>query len=261
MSDRPPDAGRPPHSQEELQRIARAAVTGLPEIARADSVRNAAAQDGLVRYLELLLERNQVVNLVSRKDTLVHVERFVLECAFLGGVLVEDSKRLKVSDPRLLDLGSGGGFPGLVLKVLFPDLDVTLVEATQKKARFLAEACKELSLRGITVIAARAEVLANPKSTYFRPEFRHAFDWVTAKALGSLIDTARLATPFLRLEGVHWTFKGRGVKEETRAAGRVLKQLRLKTHRVDRIPGSPVSYVVSFRRLPQIDPKSRASKP
>jgi 16S rRNA (guanine527-N7)-methyltransferase len=242
-----PDSGA-----DEIQRIAAAAVGGLPAEART-----AAAPERLARYLEALLEENRRVNLVSRKDTLKHVERFTQECVFLAGLLIEDSKRLRVQDPALLDIGSGGGFPGLVLKVLLPDLETTLVEATQKKARFLAEICRKLDLRGVTVIAARAEALSNRSTSFFRPEFRHHFEWVTAKAIGSLADSTRFAAPFLRVDGVHWSFKGRGVKEETRAARRVLKQLRLKPFRVDRIPGSPASYVVSFRRLPQIDSQSR----
>lgn len=235
---------------DELQRIAGAAVDALPATARSD-----ATHERLVYYFEALLERNRLVNLVSRKDTLKHVERFTQESAFLGRLLVDDSKRLRVEDPRLLDLGSGGGFPGLVLKLLLPDVDATLVEATQKKARFLAEVCRALDLRGITVIAARAEALANRRSSFFRPEFRHRFEWVTAKAIGSLADSTRLAAPFLRVEGVHWSFKGRGVKDETRSAGRTLKQLRFKLLRVDRIPGSPVSFVVSVRRLAQTGPR------
>ena len=175
----------------------------------------------------------------------------------MGKLLVEDSKRLGVEEPRLLDLGSGGGFPGMVLKTLFPHLDATLVEATQKKARFLAETCEALDLKGITIIAARAEVLSNRGSKLFRPEFRHDFDWVTTKALGPISETVRLAAPFLRVDGVHWTFKGSGVRSETHAASRVLKQLRFKPLRVDQIPGFEESYVASFRRLPQVKPTSR----
>ena len=246
-----------PHEQaesgtHEVQRIANDAVRSLPEVARTD-----AGRDDLARYLEALLERNQQVNLVSRRDTIKHIERFTQECVFLGQLLIDDSKRLGVRDPRLLDLGSGGGFPGMVLKTLLPHLEVTLVEATQKKARFLAETCEALDLRRVTVIAARAEALSDRGSRLFRPELRHEFDWVTAKALGPISDSLHLAAPFLRIDGVHWTFKGSGVHEETLAAGRVLKQLRFKPFRVDPIPGFPASYVASFRRLAQIDPRAR----
>jgi len=236
----------------ELARIANAAESSLPEAARSP-----AARDRLVAYLEALLERNKLVNLVSRRDTLRHVERFTHECVFLGQLLIEDSKRLGVEEPRLLDLGSGGGFPGMVLKTLFPHLQTTLIEATQKKARFLADVCRALDLTGITVIAARAEQLSNRASRLFRPEFRHEFDWVTAKALGPVSESVRLAAPFLRVDGVHWTFKGSGVEGETRAAARVLKQLRFQLLRVDAIPGFSGSYVASFKRLPPVHPGSR----
>lgn len=239
----------------EIARIAAAAVEALVEKART-----AEGRERLETYLAALVERNQLINLVSRQDTLAHIERFTLECVFLGNLLVADSKRVGTDAPRLLDLGSGGGFPGLVLKVLLPDLDTTLVEATQKKARFLAETCRLLDLRGITVIAARAEALSQRSSAYFRPEFRHYFDWVTAKALGSVAESTRLAAPFLRVDGVHWTFKGAGVKQEILAANRVLKQLRFKPFQLDRVPGERESYVASFRRLAQIDSGPRRSR-
>lgn len=243
-------------SASEIPRIASAASELLVERART-----AEGRERLEAYLRALVEHNQLVNLVSRQDTLRHVERFTLECAFLGNLLIADSKRVGTESPRLLDLGSGGGFPGLVLKTLLPDLDTTLVEATQKKARFLAEICRQLDLRSVTVIAARAEALSQRGSPFFRPEFRHYFDWVTAKALGSVAESTRLAAPFLRVDGIHWTFKGAGVKKETQAANRVLKQLRFKPFRVDRIPGEQESYVASFRRLAQVEPGPRRSRP
>ena len=225
--------------------IVREALSVLPHPARSPET------DALLyRYLEALLETNRKINLVSRRDTLAHVARFTRECAHLARILLEDEPRLGASRPRLLDLGSGGGFPGLVLKLLLPQAETTLVEATRKKALFLADTCRALDLSGITVIWSRAEALSDRGQPSFRPDLRHRFDWVTAKALGTLRDSARLAAPFLAEGGQHWTFKGKGCDEELRDCRSLLRWLRLELLRVEPIPGDQASSLVAIRRPP-----------
>ena len=241
-------------------------TTDVADIARtALSVLPAPAPDlaaRLAAYLRLLLEANEGVNLVSRKDTHAHVARFTHECLFLARLLSDELEARKhtVADPRgaqasieparLLDLGSGGGFPGLILKLAIPGAETTLVEGTQKKARFLADACRKLDLRGITVIWARAEALVASSSPYYKPALRRHFDWVTAKALGSLRESLDLAAPFLRPGGEHWTFKGPGYEAEVAGCRRRLAQLHCRMLRVERVPGDKESYVLAVQRQP-----------
>jgi 16S rRNA (guanine527-N7)-methyltransferase len=204
----------------------------------------------LRRYLAQLLTANESVNLVSRKDTIDHLATFTRECLFLASVLQQDAERF---DPdtrfRLLDIGPGGGFPGLVLKLALPSVEVVLVEATRKKAQFLADACRDANLSDTTVLWARAEDLGNARSKAHRPEYRHTFHWVTTKGIGSLHDATRLALPFLTVGGAHWTFKGRGLDAELRDCRRLFQQARLQKLRAVPIPGSESS-VVGIRRLP-----------
>ena len=94
----------------------------------------------------------------------------------------------------LVDVGSGGGMPGIPLKLARPDLAVTLVEADQAKAAFLEHAAARLDIQ-LTVIADRAEIAAR------RPELREAFDAATCRALASLPVAAELCLPFVRLGG------------------------------------------------------------
>jgi 16S rRNA (guanine527-N7)-methyltransferase len=156
---------------------------------------------------------------------------------------------------QLMDLGSGGGFPGLVLKLALPRVKVTLVEGTLKKARFLAQACQQLDLRGIQVLWGRAEVLAKRDSPQFRRDLRHAFHWVTAKGLGPVRQSLDLAAPFLRPRGVHWTFKGQAYDEELARCRRRMAQLRFRVYQVEAIPGDQASFVVGLQR--QAAPVSR----
>lgn len=204
-----------------------------------------------------LLEANRSVNLVSRQDTASHVRRFVAESLFLAKLLAAD-KSAREAPVRLLDIGSGGGFPGLVVKLALPETEVTLVEATQKKARFLADACRQLELHGTTVLWARAEALSDRKSSSYRQDLRHHFDWVTAKAVGSLRESLDLSAPFLAPGGVHWTFKGPAVESEIAVCKRRLEQLHCAVAGVERIPGDQGSFVVAIRR--GVSPEGNVSR-
>jgi 16S rRNA (guanine527-N7)-methyltransferase len=222
------------------------ALAMLPEAQRPPGL-----ETQLQTFLRRLLETNLHVNLVSRRDTLSHVARFTRECLFLARLLLEDAERLQRQRPlRLLDLGSGGGFPGLVLKLALPDVEVQLVEGTRKKARFLAEASGALDLHKMGVLWARAEELADPRFPIHKPEFRNHFDWVSGKGLGKLQDSLELAAPFLAIEGAHWTFKGRACQEELQAASGLFRQRGFARLRLEPIPGDQESFVVGIRRLP-----------
>lgn len=217
------------------------------------------APDGLrqvlCRYVEALLEANRGVNLVSRKDTIQHVGRFLKECLFLARILLSEPPEAGPS--RLLDVGSGGGFPGLVLKLAMPETKVTLVEGTLKKARFLAEACQLLDLKGIQVLWSRAEVLSQRHSPEFRRDLRHAFRWVTAKGLGTVQESLDLAAPFLLPGGVHWTFKGATYEEELTRCRRRMAQLQFRLYRVVPIPGERGSVLLGLQNQ---SPRSDVSR-
>jgi 16S rRNA (guanine527-N7)-methyltransferase len=120
---------------------------------------------------------------------------------------------------RLLDIGSGAGFPGLVLKIVRPDWQVTLLEATGKKVTFLQHMIELLQLKGIEAVHGRAEELAH------QAEYRASFDVVTARAVASIPTLLEYAAPFCRVGGqIILPKKGELIEELTqgkRAAGRV----------------------------------------
>jgi len=236
--------------------ISEALEAFVPSSARGD-----AAATHLGTYVDMLLEANHTINLVSRRNTEEHVLRFVRESLFLAGVLVEDAERLGSLDRpvRLLDIGSGGGFPGMIVKIALPGVETYLVEATRKKAAFLANVARALDLSGCTVLWTRTEDLLQENHKAFRPETKHGFEWVTTKAVGSLEESTRLALPFLAVGGAHWTFKGPTLQEELGRCQRLFKQARLQRIRSVRIPGDADSWVVGIRRLPA--PGSGQSEP
>jgi 16S rRNA (guanine527-N7)-methyltransferase len=161
----------------------------------------------LARFAELV--RDSPHNLVSRRAREELETRHVPEAVALAGLLSTTSH-------RLLDVGSGGGFPGLVIAIVRPDLEVGLLEATAKKANFLEEAAADLGL-SITVHHGRAEELA-------RGPMRESFGTVTARAVAPLVDLLPLTLPFLAADGVLYAVKGERWAEELAAAGDVLRR-------------------------------------
>ena len=96
---------------------------------------------------------------------------------------------------RVVDVGSGGGLPGLPLKILRPNLELTLIEADQAKAAFLVQACAALGLRDVDVVALRAEDAGRD------PRFREVFDLAMARALAPMPVLAELCLPLVRVGG------------------------------------------------------------
>ncbi|WP_243093951.1 16S rRNA (guanine(527)-N(7))-methyltransferase RsmG [Thermus thalpophilus] len=154
------------------------------------------------RLYDLLMEANRRVNLTAlRTETEVVVKHFLDSLTLLALPLWEGPW-------RVLDLGTGAGFPGLPLKIVRPELKITLLDATKKKVDFVAEAVAALGLKGAKVLWGRAEVLAHD------PTHREAYHRVVARAVAPMCVLAELGLPFLALEGAMVAQKGPKVAEE-----------------------------------------------
>jgi 16S rRNA (guanine527-N7)-methyltransferase len=119
----------------------------------------------------------------------------------------------------MIDIGSGGGLPGIVVKIARPDIGATLLEATRKKADFLDEAVRNLELDGATVVAERAENAGRDEL------HRAAYRLVIARAVAPLPALLELALPFLSAGGMLVAMKGSEAKAEVAASARALKEL------------------------------------
>jgi len=165
---------------------------------------------GLARYRDLLHERNQRVNLTAVRDYPGIERRLILESLRLLPAL---TMRAAVGD-RVLDIGTGGGLPGMVLAIARPDLGFTLMDATGKKVQFLADAVEAMGLANVRPLHGRAEEIA--RDTGYRGQFRVA----VARAVSSLPTLIELGLPFVALGGYLVLPKGIDLDEELRAAER-----------------------------------------
>ncbi len=160
----------------------------------------------LERYLELLREWNLRVNLVSRRDIPHLWERHILPSLIplvCVGMLPES---------ECLDIGSGGGFPALPLKMARPDLQYVLVESVRKKSLFLRKVVRELRLEGIVVVNERVERWA------LQEELQGRFDWITARAVAPVATLVEWGLPLLKSEGRFLLWKGEQDRSELQEA-------------------------------------------
>ena len=173
----------------------------------------------LDQFGAMLREGNQRVNLTRITNPAEIETRHFLDSLTAAMPLLEPLQAGR--DLRLVDVGSGGGIPGIPLKIAFPQIRVSLVESVRKKADFLRQTIAQLQLTDVDVLAARAETAARD------PTHRDAYDWATARALGSLPVVIELCAPFLLPGGLLVAQRGGNLDADLAAAAPAFKALKL----------------------------------
>ena len=172
----------------------------------------------LNQFYELLISWNQKMNLtriIEKED--VYLKHFY-DSLTLSKVI--DLKQ----DLTLCDVGSGAGFPGIVLKICFPNLKITLLDSLQKRVNYLNEIIKELDLKNIEAIHTRAEDYAKQN--------REKFDIVTARAVANLKILSELCIPMVKVNGLFIAMKA-NVEEEIENSTEILKKLDSKIEKIE----------------------------
>jgi 16S rRNA (guanine527-N7)-methyltransferase len=167
----------------------------------------------LAAYAELLRRWNARINLISRKDEDRIFDSHILHSLTLRMPTVCD---YDFTNKKVADLGSGGGLPGIPLKIVTPSMQITLMDSIQKKITACGEMISELGLTGISVQWGRAEELAR------NSEYAHAYDAIIARAVAPLEELAKWSKGLLKHGGILLAFKG-GVLEEEISSARKLK--------------------------------------
>ena len=197
--------------------------------------------DQLDRYAQMLVEYNQKVNLTAITDPEgVEIKHFLDSLLFASQPQVAG---------RMVDVGCGAGFPGLVTKIYKPQLELTLMEPTGKRVEFLKYVCSELGLTGVEFAKERAEEAA-------RKQWREAFDVASARAVAALPVLAEYCLPLVKQGGVFIALKGASAQEELQAARGAIAKLggKFAESKEFQLPGGDARSLIVCKKISQTPP-------
>ena len=167
-------------------------------------------QQKLHDYMELVLDANKVMNL-----TAITEENEFFDKHFYDSILpVED---IDFNNKNILDIGSGAGFPGIPLAILFPNSKFTLLDPMNKRCAFLNKVADTLNLKNVFVICKRAEDITKTE--------RESYDLVLSRAVANLSILLEICIPYLKVGGYFISYKGFKYNEEIKLADNALEQL------------------------------------
>ena len=197
--------------------------------------------DALDQYAEILVEYNQKVNLTAITDP-----EGIEDKHFADSLLLAN---LPETAGKLVDVGTGAGFPGVVAKIFKPELQLTLMEPTGKRVEFLKYVCAQLGLSGVEFAKERAEEAA-------RKVWREQFDVATARGVAALPMLSEYCLPLVKVGGVFLAMKGPGAAEELAESGAALKKLGGKGSGVTEfhLPGGDVRNIIRIKKISQTPP-------
>lgn len=195
-------------------------------------------------YLAHLLETNKLFNLTRITDVADAWMRHIFDSLTLMPILASAGAE------SLCDVGSGGGAPGLPLAIAMPDLKVTLIEATGKKARFCEATAQALGLGNVAVLSERAETIGQDHQHH-----REKYDAVCARALGRINIAAELTGPLVRVGGLVLLIKGEQADAELAEAERALDAVGLAHSDTIDTPTGRIVVLDKYRKTPRLYPR------
>ena len=173
-----------------------------------------------IKYYELLIEWNSFMNLTAITD---FDEVFKKHCTdslslIKGETYISEicDKDLRKDEISILDVGTGAGFPGIPLKIAFPNLKITLLDSLNKSVKFLNEVIEQLGLKNINAVHGRAEDFAKNK------EFRDSFDICVSRAVANMSTLSEYCIPFVKVDGLFIPYKSEKITEELANANNAL---------------------------------------
>lgn len=161
-------------------------------------------------YKNFLQDSNKKFNLTSIKE-----DNDIMIKHFLDSIFIIKHCKFK-KNSKIIDIGSGAGFPSVPIKILIPDIHLTLIDSVHKKTVFLCELIKTLDLSKTYVINCRAEEMANSL------EHRENYDYVLSRAVSNLRILSEYAIPFLKINGIFYAYKGYDIESEISESKKII---------------------------------------
>ena len=188
------------------------------------------------KYYEMLIETNKVMNLTS----ITEYDEVIIK-HFIDSLLVVNIFDINQSK-KMIDVGTGAGFPGIPIKIMFPHLQITLLDSLNKRLKFLNDVIDELGLKNITTVHGRAEDIAH------MDEYREKFSLCVSRAVANLSTLSEYCIPFINESGIFISYKSEFSEEETDNAKKAIKVLggKIEATYIEELPHSDInrSFVV-----------------
>ncbi|MCQ2550953.1 MAG: 16S rRNA (guanine(527)-N(7))-methyltransferase RsmG [Clostridia bacterium] len=173
-------------------------------------------------YMEDILELNEHINLTAITDKDEFIKKHYMDSVSLAKFVEISTAR------RILDLGTGAGFPGVPLAIIYPEKEFVLVDSLNKRLKIIATLCEKYHIKNVTVVHARAEELAR------KEDFRDSFDLCVSRAVASMPVLLEYCLPFVKTGGKLISYKGPEVEEELEKSARALKLLQGKVEKIEK---------------------------
>ncbi len=165
------------------------------------------------KYMDMTLDWNEKVNMTAITDPAEFVEKH-----FLDSLAVMDSYEIEDAE-RIVDVGTGGGFPGIPLAIVFPEKKFTLIDSLDKRMKIVQQMADEIGLKNVVTVHGRAEELGQNK------QYREKFDLCVSRAVANLAVLSEYCLPFVSVEGSFIAFKGPDAESEAMDAENAIIEL------------------------------------
>ena len=200
-------------------------------------------------YAQLLVEWNEKMNLTAITQPKDIVEKHFLDS--LSIVKVSNFDQNKLAGKSVIDIGTGAGFPGIPLKIAFPELKITLLDSLNKRVNFLNEVIEMLGLKNVTAVHGRAEDYAKQK------EHREKYDFCVSRAVANLSTLSEYCIPFVKEGGSFISYKSGKIDEELTQAENAVKILGGKVQDVVKFPLMDTDMDRSFVVIKKVKPTAK----
>ncbi len=211
-----------------------------------------------MKYKDMVKEWNEKINLTAiTEDTEIIKKHFIDSIKALKFTPLKNAK-------KIIDVGTGAGFPGIPLKIVMPELEVVLLDSLNKRVNFLNEVIRELGLAGITAIHGRAEDFA------MQANYREKFDAAVSRAVANMAVLSELCIPYVKVNGYFVALKGPAVDEEIKEGSKAVSTLGGMVEEIIKVQveGTDLNHnlvvVKKFKNTPKVYPRkagTAAKKP